>query len=221
MCWNASFSSMKQFSCWRTTHQIMDGWRMNTIWAWSTKVKSFQGLTDHLSLTIWSCKTVSSLIEDFYNWPQKSGEAEDASADDLQILVCKIVAHKPEFLGVANQCPKHLHNLQDPYFRVVARGQCLVSLDSKSFTQFKGWLAMMFGSCGKHARAVPTTSAAANSKEASQDIVDNHQESLSHKSSRYQHEIDAKAMEIASMKAKLNHSLEENCKLKEMFNPDC
>ena len=34
----------------------------------------------------------------------------------------KIVAHKPEFLGEANQALKHQfeHNLGDPYLRVVA-----------------------------------------------------------------------------------------------------
>ena len=33
--------------------------------------QSFQGLLDHLSLAFQSCKTVSSLIADFYNWSQK------------------------------------------------------------------------------------------------------------------------------------------------------
>ena len=53
--------------------------------------QSFQGLIDHLSLTFQSCKTVSSLIADFYNQFQKTRETEDAFADELQILVRKIV----------------------------------------------------------------------------------------------------------------------------------
>ena len=46
--------------------------------------------------------------------------------NELQILVRKIVAQKPEFLGEGESsletsvCPQ----LRDPYFRVVARGQC-------------------------------------------------------------------------------------------------
>ena len=73
---------------------------------------------------------------------------EDVFADELQILVRKIVAHKPEFRGGGKSGPKHqfTHNLRDPYFRVVAGGPCLVSLDSKNFTQFRYQLAMMFGS---------------------------------------------------------------------------
>ena len=63
-------------------------------------------------------------------------------ADELQVLVRKFVAHKPEFISKANQALKHqfAQNLRDPYFRVVARGQCLSSPDSKSFMQFwVGW----------------------------------------------------------------------------------
>ena len=45
--------------------------------------QSFQGLIDHLSLAFQSCKTVSSLIADFYNWLQKTRETEDAFADEL------------------------------------------------------------------------------------------------------------------------------------------
>ena len=33
---------------------------------------SFQGLIDHFSLIFQSCKTVSSLIADFYKWSQKA-----------------------------------------------------------------------------------------------------------------------------------------------------
>ena len=100
--------------------------------------QSFQGLIDHLSLAFQSCKMAHSLIADFYNWSQKTHETEDAFADELQVLVQKIVAQKPEFKCEANQALKHqfTQNLRDPYFRVVAREQCLCSPDSKSFTQF-------------------------------------------------------------------------------------
>ena len=113
--------------------------------------QSFQGLIDHLSLAFQSCEIVSSLIADFYNWFQKTRETKDAFTDELQILVRKIIAQKPEFFNEANQALKHqcAQNLRDPYFRVVARGQCLSSPYSKSFTQFRGRLALMFNSRGE------------------------------------------------------------------------
>ena len=127
--------------------------------------QSFQGLIDHLSLAFQSWETVSSLIADFYNGSQKIRETEDAFADELQVLVQKIVARKPEFIGEANQGLKHqfAQNLRDPYFRVVARGQCLSSPDSESFTQFQGRLALMFNSQGKQCTKASITTTAVDS----------------------------------------------------------
>ena len=62
--------------------------------------------------------------------------------DELQVLVRKIVARKPEFKSEANQALKHqfAQNLRDPYFGVVARGQCLSSPDSEISCNFgAGW----------------------------------------------------------------------------------
>ena len=123
--------------------------------------QSFQGLIDHLSHAFQSCETVSSLTADFYNWSQKTRETEDVFADELQLLIRKIVAHNLEFINEANQVLKQqfAQNLRDPYFVVIARGQCLSSPDPKSFTQFWGRLALMFNSRGKqHAKAVNVTS---------------------------------------------------------------
>ena len=177
--------------------------------------QSFQGLIDHLSLAFQSCETVSSLIADFYNRFQKTRETEDAFADELQILVWKIIAQKLEFIHEANQALKHQYaqNLQDPYFGVVARGQCLSSPDSKSFTQFRGRLALMFNSWGKQQqRARATVSATA--------VESGDMEHLSHNSRQRQSKIDAQAAEIAQMKTKLNKALQENKQLKNLFSQD-
>ena len=176
--------------------------------------QSFQGLIDHLSLTFQSCETVSSLIADFYNRFQKTRETEDAFADELQILVRKIVARKLEFIHKANQALKHqfAQNLRDPYFRVVAWGQRLPSPDSESFTQFRGRLALMFNSWGKqqHARSNVTLAA----------VESGDSEHLSHNSRQRQNKIDAQAAEIAHMKTELNKALQENKQLKSLFSPD-
>ena len=175
--------------------------------------QSFQGPIDHLSLAFQSCKMVSSLIADFYNWPQKTWETEDTFADKLQVLVRKIVGQKPEFISDANQTLKHqfAQNLRDPYFGMVARGQYLSSPDSKSFTQFRGRLAFMFNSHGKQCAKVIVTTAAVDSGD---------QEHLSHSSRQRQTKINAQAAEIATMKTKLNKALQENMRLKSLFIPE-
>ena len=175
--------------------------------------QSFQGLIDHLSLAFQLYKMVSFLIADFYNWSQKIQETADAFADELQVLVRKIVAQRPEFISEANQALKHQYaqNLRDPYFRVVARGQCLSSPDSKSFTQFQGKLALMFNSQGEQHAKVSIMTAAVDSGD---------KEHLSCNSRQRQAKFDAQAAEISSMKSELNKALQENKKLKSLFSPE-
>ena len=134
-------------------------------------------------------------------------------ADELQVLVRKNVACKPEFISEANQALKHqfAQNLKDPCFRVAARGQCLSSPDSESFTQFWGLLALMFNNRGKCTKVVSATSPAVDSGEA--------RDHLSHNSRKRQSKMDAQAAEITTVKTELNKALEENKKLKDLFSP--
>ena len=124
------------------------------------------------------------------------------------------MSHKPEFISEANQALKHqfAKNLKDPYFGVIARGQCLSSPDSRSFMQFQGKLALMFNSKGKCMKVVSATSAAVDSGES--------RDHLSHNSRKWQNKIDAQAAEITTVKAELNKALEENKKLKDLFSPE-
>ena len=61
--------------------------------------QTFDGLVNHLKNAFLSGETVSELISDFYGQHQKKNELEDAFADDLQILVRKIIAQKTIFQG--------------------------------------------------------------------------------------------------------------------------
>ena len=59
--------------------------------------QTFKGLIQHLKHAFQSSETTSELISDFYARAQKKNESEEAFVDELQILVCKIIARKPEF----------------------------------------------------------------------------------------------------------------------------
>ena len=65
--------------------------------------QTFEGLVQHLKNVFQSGKTISELISDFYSWAQKKNESEDGFADDLQVLVWKIIARKLEFRKDANE----------------------------------------------------------------------------------------------------------------------
>ena len=54
--------------------------------------QTFDDLVDHLKNAFQSGETMSKLISDFYSHHQKRTESEDVFANDLQILVRKIIA---------------------------------------------------------------------------------------------------------------------------------
>ena len=95
--------------------------------------QSFQGLIDHLTTAFQSGDTENCLIGDFYKHIQKPKESEDAFADELQILVGKIIARKPGFHLQANEALKHqyVHNLKDQYYGAMARKYLLTSLGKR------------------------------------------------------------------------------------------
>ena len=74
---------------------------------------------------------------------------EDVFADDLQILVRKIIACKPSYWEEANGQLKHqyTHKLHDQYYAAIAHSALQTSDHMENFTQFHGHLALTFCSC--------------------------------------------------------------------------
>ena len=110
--------------------------------------QSFDGLVNHLKNAFQLGETVSELISDFCSHHQKKNKLEDAFADDLQILVRKIIARKPSFRAEANEQLKnqYAHKLHDQYYAAIAQSVLQTSNPSETFTQFRGCLALTFGS---------------------------------------------------------------------------
>ena len=108
-----------------------------------------------------SDKTISKLNNDFYGRAQKKSESEDAFADELQVLVWKIIARKLEFRQDANEQLKsqYAYKLSDPYYAAIARSMLQSSDDSESFTQFQGCLAMTFGGPSRSGKTSSHTAA--------------------------------------------------------------
>ena len=65
--------------------------------------QTFEGLIQHLKNAFQSGETISKLISNFYHQAQKKNESEDVIADDLQVLVQKIIVRKLEFRVDANE----------------------------------------------------------------------------------------------------------------------
>ena len=128
--------------------------------------QTFEGLIQHLKNAFQSSEATSKLISDFYARAQKKNESEEAFADELQILVHKIIARKPEFREDVNEQLKSqfVHKLKDPYYAAIARSMLQSLENSESFTKFRGHLAMTFGGRSKsgktssHTAAIKTSS---------------------------------------------------------------
>ena len=98
--------------------------------------KTFDGLVNHLKNAFQLGETMSELISDFYHCHQKRNELEDVFANDLQILVRKIIAWKPFFRAEANEQLKHqyAHKLHDQYYAAIAHSVLQTSNPMETFT---------------------------------------------------------------------------------------
>ena len=175
--------------------------------------QSFDGLVNHLKHAFQSGETVSELISDFYSHHQKKNESEDAFIDDLQILVRKIIAQKPSFRAEANEQLKnqYAHKLHDQYYAAIAQSMLQTSDPLETFTQFRGRLALTFGS---HSMLGKVSSQTATIKTTTSVIleVSLQEPKLSKNSQQRQHKIDQQVAKISSLEA-------QNQKLAQLLEP--
>ena len=174
--------------------------------------QSFDGLVNHLKNAFQSGETVSELISDFYGRHQKKRESEDAFADDLQILVRKIIAHKPSFRAEANEKLKnqYAHKLHDQYYAAIARSVLQTSNPSETFTQFRGCLALTFGSQSQSGKVSSRTAAIETTASVISEV--SWEPKLSKNSQQRQHRINQQATKISSLEA-------QNQKLVQLLEP--
>ena len=174
--------------------------------------QTFKGLVQHLKNAFQSGEKTSELISDFYARAQKKNESEEAFADELQILVCKIIARKPEFREDANEQLKSqfAHKLKDPYYAAIARSMLQSSENSESFTQFRGHLAMTFGGRSKSGKTSSHTAAIQTSSYVISEEA--REQRLSKNSRQRQRKIEQQASQISSPEA-------QNKKLGQLLEP--
>ena len=174
--------------------------------------QSFDGLVNHLKNAFQLGETVSELISDFYSRSQKKNESEDAFADDLQILVRKIIARKPSFRAEATEQLKsqYAHKLHDQYYAAIACSVLQTSDPSETFTQFRGRLALTFGSWSQSGRVSSWTAAIETTASVISEV--SREPKLSKNSRQRQHKIDQQAAKISSLET-------QNQKLAQLLEP--
>ena len=174
--------------------------------------QKFDGLVNHLKNAFQLGETVSELISDFYSWHQKKNELEDAFADDLQILVRKIIAYKPSFWAEANEQLKHQYDykLHDQYYAAIAHSVLQTSDPMETFTQFRGRLALTFGSCSRLEKISSWTAAIGTTASTISEV--SWEPKLLKNSWQRQNRIDQQVAKISSLEA-------QNQKLAQLLEP--
>ena len=124
----------------------------------------------------------------------------------------KIVAQKPAFRAKANKQLKHqyAHKLHDQYYAAIAHSALQTSDLMETFTQFRGRLALTFGSCSRlervssQAAAIETTTSTISEVPQEPKLLKNSQQR--------QNKIDHQAAKISSLEA-------QNQKLAQLLEP--
>ena len=133
-------------------------------------------------------------------------------ANDLQILVWKIIACKPSFKAWANKQLKHQygHKLHDQYYAAIAHIALQTSDHTESLTQFCSHLAWTFGSHSKSGKI----SSQATSIEAFWSVIseESWEPRLSKNSWECQNKTDQLASGISGLEA-------QNQKLTQLLEP--
>ena len=72
----------------------------------------YQDLLKHLSLAFQGGNDEVNLLAEFYSHGQKAKESEEAFADELQIIACKVIIKKPDFCVNLNSTLKQRYTNQ-------------------------------------------------------------------------------------------------------------
>ena len=98
---------------------------------------SYQNLLKHLSVAFQGGNDEANLLAEFYSCAQKVKELEEAFADELQILACKVIIKKPDFRVNLDMTLKqhYASQLLDHNSASIAK-TLLVQMSKCSFTEF-------------------------------------------------------------------------------------
>ena len=107
-------------------------------------VITYQNLLKHLSITFQGGDDEANLLAEFYSRAQKVKESEEAFADELQILACKVIIKKPDFrVNLDTTLKQHYASqLLDHNSASIAK-TLLVQMSKCSFTEFRNKLAQV------------------------------------------------------------------------------
>ena len=160
----------------------------------------------------------ANLLVEFYSHAQKSKESEEAFADELQILTCKVIIKKPDFWvnldSTLKQC--YASQLFDRNSTSITK-TLLVQMQQCSFTEFCNELARVLGT---HQRAISKASTKIISTKSIE--VESGEEEEAPQPSKSQikkdKKISAQSSQIKDLWSKLDQAVAENSQIRELLS---
>ena len=180
---------------------------------------TYQNLLRHLSITFQGGNNEDNLLAEFYSHGQKLKESEEAFADELQILACKVIIKKPDFRVNLDMTLKqhYASQLFDCNSASIAK-TLLVQMQQCSFMEFCNELARVLGTC-RHAiskvSVKPITTKSVEVKEEDTPIQTPPSKSHAKKDKK----ISAQSSQIKDLRSKLDQAVAENSQIRELLSP--
>ena len=153
---------------------------------------------------------------------QKLKESEEAFADELQILACKVIIKKPDFRNNLDTTLKQRYASQlfDCNSASIAK-TLLVQMQKCSFTEFRNELARVLGTrqhAISKASAKPITTKSVEVEEEEEEDVPLPPKPLkSH--AKKDKKISMQSSQIKDLRSKLDQAVAENSQIRELLSP--
>ena len=108
----------------------------------------YQDLLEHLSIAFQGGDYEANILAEFYSHSQKPREMEEAFADELQLLACKVISKKPDFHHDLDTTLKQWYASQlYKHNNTSITKTLLLQMPKVTFTQFCNELAWVLGTC--------------------------------------------------------------------------
>ena len=179
---------------------------------------TYQDLLQHLGITFQGGDDEANILAEFYSRRQYAKESEESFADELQLLVRKVISKKPDFKVNLDNTMKQRYasQLYDRSNVSIAKA-LLLQMPTVSFTQYQNELARVLGTRQRQSKGVSTRAVS-----ATQEGTESEGEEKNGLKSQCKrdHKISAQSSQIKDLSEKLDGTIAENTQIREWLNPE-
>ena len=179
---------------------------------------TYQDLLQHLGITFQGGDDEANILVEFYRRCQYAKESEESFADELQLLVRKVISKKSDFRVNLDNTMKQWYasQLYDRSNASIAKA-LLLQMPTVSFTQYQNELARVLGTHQRQSKGVSTKAVS-----VTQEGTESEGEEKTGLKSQHQwdRKIIAQSSQIRDLHEKLDGAVAKNTQIREWLNPE-